>query len=261
MAIKLGELLLKANVITDAQLKSALDEQRRWGGKLGEILVRMTFITEDLMVKALAKQLGIPRVDLDPLPPTPKPVLHRIPHELARDLQAVALSLNADKTLVVAMTEPTNLEQIDTLSKISRCKISPVIATPTQIARLIARSYDDADSQSLDGDADAAFKVVDAQGKTVVKSIAELEARGAAAPAPRAPTQAPQRVPTAAAPQAARPAATASTGSPKPGTPTAMLGQIEEAQRREVAALKAMVELLIEKGVFSRDEYLARVRR
>lgn len=251
MAIKLGELLLKANVINEAQLKAALDEQKRWGGKLGEILVRMTFVTEDLMVKALAKQLNIPRMDLDGLPATPKAVLSRVPHDLARDLQAVPLQLKEDKTLVVAMWEPTNLEQIDTLQKVSRCKISPVIATPTQIARLIARSYEDGDAASLDSDDGAGFKVVDAQGKTVVKSIAELEARGAAA-SNKAKAPAPAPAP-AAAPRA--PAA------PGAGSPAALLGQIEEAQRREVAALKAMVELLIEKGVFSRDEYLARVRR
>jgi len=248
MAIKLGELLLKANVVTEAQVKAALDEQRRWGGKLGEILVRMTFITEDLMVKALSRQLGVPRMDLDNLKPVPKPVLHRIPHELARDLQAVALQLKEDKTLVVAMAEPTNLEQIDTLQKVTRCKISPAIATPTQIARMIARSYLDSDAASLDGDAEDAFKVVDAQGKTVVKSIAELEARGAAAASQRA-APAP-RVDRGAAPSAAAPSG-----------PSAVLSQIEEAQRREVSALKAMVELLIEKGVFSREEYLARVRR
>jgi hypothetical protein len=251
MAIKLGELLLKANVLTEAQLKAALDEQKRWGGKLGEILVRMTFVTEDLMVKALARQLNITRVDLDPLPPTPKPVLHRIPHELARDLQAVALQLKDDKTLVVAMAEPTNLEHLDTLQKVARCKIAPVIATPTQIAKLIARSYEDLDT-GIDGEEGSGFKVVDAQGKTVVKSIAELEARGAAAAAGK---KAPQPRPAPGAPGVAGPTPHAPNG------PTALLTQIEEAQRREVAALKAMVELLIEKGVFSRDEYLARVRR
>jgi formylmethanofuran dehydrogenase subunit D len=243
MAIKLGELLLKANVVTEAQLKAALEEQRKWGGKLGEILVRMTFVTEDLMVKALARQLNVPRIDLEALPPTPRPVVTRIPHDLARDLQAVALQLKEDKTLVVA------------LAKVSRCKISPAIATPTQIARMIARSYEDVEAGSLGSEDGDVFKVVDAQGKTVVKSIAELEQRGIQqAQAPRAPT---------AQQPVARPA-TQQSGPPPvgaPGSPGAMLSQIEEAQRREVGALKAMVELLIEKGVFSRDEYLARVRK
>ena len=48
MAIKIGELLLKAKVVTEPQLKAALDEQKKWGGKLGEILVRMTFVSEEM---------------------------------------------------------------------------------------------------------------------------------------------------------------------------------------------------------------------
>ncbi|NOK07131.1 general secretion pathway protein GspE, partial [Myxococcus xanthus] len=53
---------------------------------------------------------------------------------------------------------------------------------------------------------------------------------------------------------AARPAAAS-------GSPAELLRNVEEVQRKEVAALKAMVELLIEKGVFSREEYLAKVKR
>jgi hypothetical protein len=44
-------------------------------------------------------------------------------------------------------------------------------------------------------------------------------------------------------------------------SPAELLAGIEEAQRREVGALKAMVELLIERGVFTREEYLARLKR
>jgi hypothetical protein len=252
MAIKIGELLLKAKVISEQQLKAALDEQKKWGGKLGEILVRMTFVSEEMMVKALAKQLNVPRADLDNMPAVPKPVLHRIPHEVARDLQAVALQLNAEKQLVVAMADPTNLTQLDTLAKVTRCKVSPMIASATQIARMIARSYeDDGGGESLEGGTgEHEFKVVDSQGKTVVKSLAELNQRGSA---PTPPKPAPPPPPTTPSSQPAMPAAGAA--------PSAILGHIEEAQRREVAALKAMVELLIEKGVFSREEYLARVRR
>src|ERR1700694_1257010 len=64
MRIKIGDLLVKAGVITDLQLKAALAEQSQWGGKLGDILVRMEFLTEEVLVRALSKQTGIPRADL-----------------------------------------------------------------------------------------------------------------------------------------------------------------------------------------------------
>src|ERR1700716_1003494 len=64
MRIRIGDLLVKAGVITDLQLKAALGEQSQWGGKLGDILVRMEFVTEEVLVRALSKQTGIARADL-----------------------------------------------------------------------------------------------------------------------------------------------------------------------------------------------------
>src|SRR5258708_16313229 len=64
MRIKIGDLLVKAGVITELQLKAALAEQQHWGGKLGDILVRMDFLTEEVLVRALSKQTGIARADL-----------------------------------------------------------------------------------------------------------------------------------------------------------------------------------------------------
>src|SRR3954471_21869822 len=64
MRIRIGDLLVKAGVITDLQLKAALAEQSQWGGKLGDILVRMEFVTEEVLVRALSKQTGIARADL-----------------------------------------------------------------------------------------------------------------------------------------------------------------------------------------------------
>src|SRR2546430_16528194 len=64
MRIRIGDLLVKAGVITDLQLKAALAEQSQWGGKLGDILVRMEFRTEEVLVRALSKQTGIGRADL-----------------------------------------------------------------------------------------------------------------------------------------------------------------------------------------------------
>src|SRR5436305_15351739 len=64
MRIKIGDLLVKAGVITELQLKAALAEQQQWGGKLGDILVRMEFLTEEVLVRALSKQTGITRADL-----------------------------------------------------------------------------------------------------------------------------------------------------------------------------------------------------
>ncbi len=238
--MKLGELLIKAKVINDLQLKAALQEQARWGGKLGEILVRMNFVTEEMLVKALSKLLSVPRIDLDHEPPPSEGAVRKIPHDIASDMSALPVRLEEDgKVLVVAMADPTNVRHLDTLQSVSRCKIRPMIAGAAQVSRGLAKAYE---GEADLGQAEEPFKVVDAQGRTVVKSIDEVSS--ASAPPVRAATP---------PPAAARP--------PGAANPSAMLQAIEETQRKEVAALRAMVDLLIEKGIFTRDEYIARVRK
>lgn len=268
MAIRLGDLLVKAKVINESQLKAALAEQQKWGGKLGELLVRMQFLTEDMLVKALSKQMNVPSVALESIPSVPPHVRSKIPPEVARDLVALPLQLRDDgKTLVVAMAEPQNLKQLDTLRSVTRCRIVPQLSGRQAIARAFSRFYEgEAEIDAADNDG---MKLVDAQGHTLIKSAEEVKAsrRPTTSNTPAMQVKAPPPPPDAI-----------SMGGPPPGamrastlgeipasvqgkSPADMLRAIEEAQRKEVTALKGMVELLIEKGVFTREEYLARVKR
>lgn len=242
-SIKLGELLVKAGVVNESQLKAALVEQHKWGGRLGDILVRMSLVTEDTLVRALAKQLGIQHTNLDSVQGLPQHVKDKVPPAQARELGVVPLQLRDDgKSLVVAMSEPQNLQQLDTLRLLSKCRIIPTIAGRTSIARAFARFYEgEVDVSDMEG----SFKVLDAQGRTVVKSINDVQR-----PAPAAPPPPPAEV---APPKPPPPAASAD--------PLQMLKSVEDVQRREVAVLKAMVELLIEKGIFTKEEYVAKIRR
>ncbi len=245
-SIRLGDLLIKAKVITDSQLKLALAEQAKWGGRLGEILVRMNIVTEDMLVKALSKQLNLPAVNLDSIASIPPHVRSKISIDMARDLVALPLQLRDEgKTLVVAMAEPQNIKQIDSLRALARCKIMPQVAGRQAIARAFTRFYD---QDSEISDADASFKMVDAQGHTVIKSGQRIEAG-------RKPSM--QSVPLAGGPRTMSALELPSSGK----SAIEMLTAIEAAQRKEVAAIKAMVEMLIEKGVFTREEYLAKVKR
>lgn len=251
-SIRLGDLLVKAKVVSESQLKAALAEQQKWGGKLGEILVRMDLVTEDMLVKALSKQLGVPAVNLEAVQGVPPHVRAKLPVETARDLVALPIQLRDEvKTLIVAMAEPQNLKHLDTLRSLSRCKIVPQIAGRQAIARAFGRFYDGAGD--LD-DIEGSFKLVDSQGHTIIKNTEEIAAK--------------RKATREAIPVVAPPARTASlqdvpSSSPAPSTktPAEQLKAIEDAQRKEVGALKAMVELLIEKGIFTRDEYLAKVKR
>jgi hypothetical protein len=233
---RLGEILIKAKLLRESALQTALREQQRWGGLLGEILVRMDAVPEEAVVTALSQQLGIPRPEPMSWSRPHPAALAKVPQEIAKKLRALPLTLrDQGKTLVVAMAEPQNLLQVDELDKITGCRISPVIVGPTAVTKAQYLHYGAAEI----GDADTSpFRVIDAQGRTLNKDREQGQPKGArdAVPPPPPPPQLENET-------------------------AEQLLQLEETQRREVAALRAMVELLIERGVFSRDEYLARVRR
>ncbi len=254
-SIRLGDLLIKAKVINESQLKAALAEQQKWGGKLGELLVRMNYLTEEMLVKALSKQMNVPSVNLETIQGIPPHVRSKIPAQTARDLVVLPLQLRDEgKTLLVAMAEPQNLKHLDTLRALTRCRIVAQLAGRQVIAKAFARFYEG--EAELGEDSETGMKLVDAQGHTLIKS-AESIARGREPERRAAPVA---RTPTAPAmPRAASMGEIPVASAGK--SPADTLRAIEDAQRKEVAALKGMVELLIEKGVFTREEYLARVKR
>ncbi|MFN0122046.1 MAG: type II secretion system protein GspE, partial [Blastocatellia bacterium] len=67
MSGKLGEILIRAQLITPQQLKEVLDYQRLNGGKLGQNLVRLGLVTDEQITGVLSRQYGLPAVDLSRL--------------------------------------------------------------------------------------------------------------------------------------------------------------------------------------------------
>lgn len=256
--IKLGELLVRANVLQESQLKTALAEQQRWGGKLGEILVRMGLLSEDLLVKALSKQLALPIANLDALQQLPPQARRKIPPNTVRDYGVLPIQLTDDgRTLVVVMADPLNVQLQDDLRALTRSRIQVQLASRSALQRAFTRFYGGA---SAFDQQEGEFKVMDAQGRTVVKASPEIKAIQAAA------AQRSQTPPTGARERAQAvtqgvPAVAAPVPNAPNRTPAEIPHLVEETQRKEVAALKAMVELMIEKRVFTREEYLAKVKR
>ncbi len=244
--IKLGELLVKARVLTEVQLNAALAEQQRWGGKLGEILVRMNALTEEMLVKALSKQTGIVSVNLDTIEAIPPQVKAKIAPQMAREMSVLPLQLRDEgRTLIVAMADPTQLNHVDTLRKVTRCRITVQLAGRTAITKAYGRFYEG--ETDLPESEEEGMKFVDAQGNTVSKTREQLEAEA----------RSPKR-PTVDLPRSSSLDAMRAAGGADPEKAVAAL---EDVQRKEVAALRNMVELLIQKGVFTREEYLAKVKR
>lgn len=280
--VRLGELLVKAGVITDAQLRSALSEQKQWGGKLGDILVRMQVLSEDVFVRALSKQLALPRADLGQ--EIPLEALAKVPAEIAEEYEIVPLALLDDgRTLAVATADPLNLTALDTVRQISGLRVQSQVAGASAVRAAIARLYQgDRDApQSLEfvnnandrpggsprGEQRTPHLPSGPPGPPPIPQYATPAHGIPAYPTAMRPPPNAYGVPSyglpGPAPMSAPPYPAMPTYAPPPQRPPEdpRFSTLEEAQRREIVALRALVELLVQKGVISLDEYLARLKR
>ncbi|MCU0291900.1 MAG: type IV-A pilus assembly ATPase PilB [Thermoanaerobaculaceae bacterium] len=139
MALKLGELLLKAQLINQQQLTKALDEQKNTGGKLGEILQKLGFVTEDDIIECLSHQFGVPSINLRHFE-IDSNVARLIPVDLARKYNVIPVN-KTGATLTLAMTDPTNIFAMDEITFMTGYRVEPVVASEEAIRETIDRHF------------------------------------------------------------------------------------------------------------------------
>lgn len=136
---KLGELLLKAGLITSEQLADGLEEQKKLGEKLGQVLVRLGYITENDIINIMGEQLRVPRVEMDNYVVDPM-VLGLIPEGVAREQQVIPLFID-DGVLHVAMTDPLDIFAIDEVARITNMEVEPHICTVAEMERSLSQYF------------------------------------------------------------------------------------------------------------------------
>jgi type IV pilus assembly protein PilB len=139
MALKLGELLLKAQLVTEEQLQKALDEQKSTGGKIGEILQKMGAVTEDDIIECLSHQFGVPSINLRHFEIDPA-VAKVISQDLARKYNVIPVN-KTGATLTLAMTDPTNIFAMDEITFMTGYRVEPVVASEEAIREMIDRHH------------------------------------------------------------------------------------------------------------------------
>ncbi len=139
MALQLGEILLKANRITQEQLDEALAQQKELGGRLGEHLIRLGYVTEDDILDCLSQQFGVPSIDLANFE-IDESVIRLIPADVVRKYQFIPVS-KTGATLTVAMSDPTNVFAMDDITFITGYRVEPVVASETALREAIDRYY------------------------------------------------------------------------------------------------------------------------
>lgn len=139
MSSKIGDILLKEALIKAEQLAQALDHQKKFGGRLGSILVDLRFVSEDDITSALSRQYGVPSINLDYFE-VEQDVVKLIPLETAQKYQVIPLS-RVGSTLTVATTDPSNVFALDDIKFMTGFNIEPVIASEGAISRAIEKYY------------------------------------------------------------------------------------------------------------------------
>jgi hypothetical protein len=269
---RIGEVLVKARIIDEMQLRSALAQHDQWGGRLSRIISDMGIVTEDAMTQAISQGMGVQRVQLGNL--------HKDPGALAKldvgfaeqkGVFPVALRDNG-KTLVLAMADPSDLQTIDQVAARSRTRVVPMVAGDREIEHAILRHYRNQEPnvthtthstrRDSAGQADAdEFKIVDISGKTVMKALSDI-----------APKLADQNAREQAAARSNGGGSSASdlldeilSTSPSPAavfSPEEMqrLEAVQVNQEKSSKILRALLQLLLEKGMLQQKELAARMR-
>ncbi len=232
---------MEAGLLNEVQLNAALSEQRKWGGKLGRTLVEMGFVDEGSMTAALSRQLQIPQVDLDRLQISPE-VLGFLRVDIAERYGVFPVSGDKKaKTVTLATSDPTNMEQIHELGFTTGLRVGLVVAPSSAIDRAIRRHYYGESTVASDVTTPRQLGVSEAEyDPTELTSAPAGAGVGANAGGQRSPAPVELAAQLAAA--------------------HARVAELERIVAGQGRALRGMLELLLEKGILDRETYLAKVR-
>ena len=172
---RLGDLLVREGLIDNEQLARALQEQKGSNDKLGSILVKLSFVTEENLIAFLSRQYGIQSITLSQLDIDPD-ILKLVPEQIARKYEVLPVKLQGN-TLTLAMGDPTNVFALDDVGFMTNLQVVPAVASQAAIRQAIDRAYDSkgggiadivsemegaaADVELVGGDEEAAASKVD----------------------------------------------------------------------------------------------------
>jgi hypothetical protein len=305
--VRLEDLLLRHGAISQEQLARAKEEQKKWGGDLGRIFVDLGFISEELLMRALAHSLGTHFCDpaTEPLDPQ---IVRSIGVQVCERFGIIPVAGELNKKMLrIASSDPGNAEALEELMRLTGYKMEAYTATGNSIGVAIRRYFY--------GESTGHNEAPTAPGGYPAAPAAPAPAAAAARPAAAHPAQLPPSAasilaptpppvgapPAVAAPAnpiaAPAPAAVAAAALP-PVTPAEIealnlrvsrleaylaavkrdlsteissnpqiaglagrLEQLEQLAQNDVGSLRAVVELLLERGVFKLDELAAKVKQ
>jgi hypothetical protein len=219
---KIGEFLCDAGIIDEMQLSSALGHQKEWGGRLGSVCVKKGFISGEQLSRSLEQQFGTPCLSLKSAAPS-RTALDSVTVETAKKLCIFPLRFEG-KTLVVAAADPTDLSAFDELGFMLGIRIKPLLSSEAEILRAIGIHYEGIlDSRPFperNKFGRISEEAISAKPAILPEKIVHLNVREIDEPAPKKP----------------------------------------DSGISQKVIIESMIEILISKGVFSRDELMNQIR-
>jgi type IV pilus assembly protein PilB len=150
---RIGELLVKENLLTKEQLRDARTSAKGSGNRLGAEITKMGLLDESELADFVAKQYGVPSINLDEFE-IDRAVIELVPEEVAIKHNVIPVN-RAGSTLILATSDPSNIFALDDIKFLTGYNIQPVVASEEAIRRAVDRYYDKASSlEDVMGDFD-----------------------------------------------------------------------------------------------------------
>ena len=177
---RLGELLVRSQLISDEQLSKAIEEQKKEGSRLGAALIKLGYVQENDLASFLSKHYGVPSIDLSEFDVEPA-VVALIPAAVAQKYQLVPIN-RAGATLIVAMSDPSNIFAIDDIKFMTGFNVEVVVASEAAIKDAIDKYYDQSSSLAAVMDGLEDFDDLELVDEQALADVGELEKASEDAP-------------------------------------------------------------------------------
>jgi len=136
---RIGEVLLERGIINRKALEEALAYQKQHGGLMGQVLIRLGFVTEEGVALALTAQYGFPYLPLDSYE-IDEGLTEILPERIARDYCLIPID-RIGNALTVAMADPSNVKAVEEIELLTKCVVQTFVSTPSDILKAIDKYY------------------------------------------------------------------------------------------------------------------------
>jgi len=136
---RIGEVLLERGIINRKALEEALAYQKQHGGLMGQVLIRLGFVTEEGVALALTAQYGFPYLPLDSYE-IDEGLTEVVPEQVAREYCLIPID-RIGNALTLAMADPSNMRAIEEVELLTKCVVQAFVSTPSDILKAIEKYY------------------------------------------------------------------------------------------------------------------------